>query len=273
MSDTTKFDQIEEEILSYEVSDEALETAAGTGKEKAGTIRSVSAADCPSARPDVLKRSRIPIPDRQTDEILTRRRVFRRFVIFFQDRFFFCLCSTRQRSFTSVDGLFRHFSVVTAPQHHHATKKVVRIGRMYVITTLPDSLRNSALQQTAACTFEPTPGLLRGRQQAEACYRCTPETHRRILCGLAFPRPVLQSNLLRCAPACLRHKRKTHSHRQNRSLGLRASLEYQINRRSLLKSALLMFAARWLPLPDWTSSAEAQENGKFGLAARRIAVR
>jgi hypothetical protein len=36
MSDTTRFDQIEEEILSYEVSDEALETAAGTGKEKAG---------------------------------------------------------------------------------------------------------------------------------------------------------------------------------------------------------------------------------------------
>ena len=29
-------DRPEEEILSYEVSDEALETAAGTGKEKAG---------------------------------------------------------------------------------------------------------------------------------------------------------------------------------------------------------------------------------------------
>ena len=37
MSDTTiGLDQIEEEILTYEVSDEALETAAGTGKEKAG---------------------------------------------------------------------------------------------------------------------------------------------------------------------------------------------------------------------------------------------
>ena len=36
MSDTTRFDQIDEEILSYEVSDEALETAACTGKEKAG---------------------------------------------------------------------------------------------------------------------------------------------------------------------------------------------------------------------------------------------
>jgi hypothetical protein len=37
MSDTTiRLDQIEEEILAYEVSDEALETAAGTGKEKAG---------------------------------------------------------------------------------------------------------------------------------------------------------------------------------------------------------------------------------------------
>ena len=37
MSDTTLgLDQTEEEILTYEVSDEALETAAGTGKEKAG---------------------------------------------------------------------------------------------------------------------------------------------------------------------------------------------------------------------------------------------
>jgi len=37
MSDTTiGFDQTEEEILTYEVSDEALETAAGQGKEKVG---------------------------------------------------------------------------------------------------------------------------------------------------------------------------------------------------------------------------------------------
>ena len=36
MSDTTRLDQIDEEILGYEVSDEALETAAGTGNEKAG---------------------------------------------------------------------------------------------------------------------------------------------------------------------------------------------------------------------------------------------
>ena len=37
MNDTTiGLDQTEEEILTYEVSDEALETAAGTGKEKAG---------------------------------------------------------------------------------------------------------------------------------------------------------------------------------------------------------------------------------------------
>jgi hypothetical protein len=37
MSDTTTgLDQIEEDILSYDVSDEALETAAGTGNEKAG---------------------------------------------------------------------------------------------------------------------------------------------------------------------------------------------------------------------------------------------
>jgi hypothetical protein len=33
---TIELDQTEEEILTYEVSDEALETAAGTGKEKAG---------------------------------------------------------------------------------------------------------------------------------------------------------------------------------------------------------------------------------------------
>jgi hypothetical protein len=36
MSDTTRLDQIDEDILSYEVSDEALETAAGAGKETAG---------------------------------------------------------------------------------------------------------------------------------------------------------------------------------------------------------------------------------------------
>ena len=36
MSDTTRFDQIDQEVLSFDVSDEALETAAGTGKEKAG---------------------------------------------------------------------------------------------------------------------------------------------------------------------------------------------------------------------------------------------
>jgi hypothetical protein len=36
MSHTTiGLDQTEEEILNYEVSDDALETAAGTGKEKA----------------------------------------------------------------------------------------------------------------------------------------------------------------------------------------------------------------------------------------------
>ena len=37
MSDTSiGLDQTEEEMLAYEVSDEALETAAGTGSEKAG---------------------------------------------------------------------------------------------------------------------------------------------------------------------------------------------------------------------------------------------
>jgi hypothetical protein len=35
-NDIIRLDQNEEEILTYEVSDEALETAAGTGKEKAG---------------------------------------------------------------------------------------------------------------------------------------------------------------------------------------------------------------------------------------------
>jgi hypothetical protein len=33
---TIGLDQTEEEILTYEVSDDALETAAGAGKEKAG---------------------------------------------------------------------------------------------------------------------------------------------------------------------------------------------------------------------------------------------
>jgi hypothetical protein len=37
MTDTTT-NQIEAEILSYEVSDEALEAAAGTVKDKAGSI-------------------------------------------------------------------------------------------------------------------------------------------------------------------------------------------------------------------------------------------
>jgi hypothetical protein len=37
MSDTSiELDQTEEEMLAHEVSDEALETAAGTGSEKAG---------------------------------------------------------------------------------------------------------------------------------------------------------------------------------------------------------------------------------------------
>jgi hypothetical protein len=34
----TTIDQTEEEILAYDVSDEALETAASTGKDKAGAI-------------------------------------------------------------------------------------------------------------------------------------------------------------------------------------------------------------------------------------------
>ncbi|HXQ83723.1 MAG TPA: hypothetical protein VN769_06615 [Xanthobacteraceae bacterium] len=37
MNDTT-IDQIEEEVLGYEVSDEALEAAAGTMKDKAGSF-------------------------------------------------------------------------------------------------------------------------------------------------------------------------------------------------------------------------------------------
>ena len=36
MSHTIGLDQTEEEILTYEVSDDSLETAGGTGKEKAG---------------------------------------------------------------------------------------------------------------------------------------------------------------------------------------------------------------------------------------------
>ena len=39
MNDTTLgLDQTEEEILTHEVSDEALETAAGTGKERAANF-------------------------------------------------------------------------------------------------------------------------------------------------------------------------------------------------------------------------------------------
>ena len=52
MNDTTKgLDQIEEQLLSYEVSDEALEIAAETGKDKAGnfTISFCSGlATCPA---------------------------------------------------------------------------------------------------------------------------------------------------------------------------------------------------------------------------------
>jgi hypothetical protein len=50
MNDDT-IDQIEDEILTYEVSDEALEAAAGTVKEKGGsqTISFCSGLDtCPS---------------------------------------------------------------------------------------------------------------------------------------------------------------------------------------------------------------------------------
>jgi hypothetical protein len=50
MTDST-IQQIEEEILSYEVSDEALEAAAGTVKDKAGsfTISFCSGLDtCPA---------------------------------------------------------------------------------------------------------------------------------------------------------------------------------------------------------------------------------
>ena len=37
MSDTTTgLDQVEEQVLSYNVSDETLETAAGSGRENAG---------------------------------------------------------------------------------------------------------------------------------------------------------------------------------------------------------------------------------------------
>jgi hypothetical protein len=47
---TIGLDQAEEEILTYEVSDEALETAGGTGKEKAGAFtlgHCTGLSDCP----------------------------------------------------------------------------------------------------------------------------------------------------------------------------------------------------------------------------------
>jgi hypothetical protein len=38
MNDTTRLEQTEEQILTYEVSDEALEIAAETGKDKGGNF-------------------------------------------------------------------------------------------------------------------------------------------------------------------------------------------------------------------------------------------
>jgi hypothetical protein len=47
MSHTTiGLDQTEEDILNYEVSDDALEMAAGTGKEKAGPYTAPFALIC-----------------------------------------------------------------------------------------------------------------------------------------------------------------------------------------------------------------------------------
>ena len=52
MNDTTiGLDEIGEELLTYEVSDEALETAAGTGRGP-GTTRSGSAPAYRPAQPD-----------------------------------------------------------------------------------------------------------------------------------------------------------------------------------------------------------------------------
>jgi len=42
-----EFDQIEEEVLTCEVSDEALEAAAGTGKELANWTMMCSGVSCP----------------------------------------------------------------------------------------------------------------------------------------------------------------------------------------------------------------------------------
>jgi len=38
MNDTTRLEQTEEQILTYEVSDEALEIAAETGKDRVGNF-------------------------------------------------------------------------------------------------------------------------------------------------------------------------------------------------------------------------------------------
>jgi len=52
MSDTTLvLDQTEEEILTHDVSDDALETAAGTGKDKAANLTGYMCSDlasCPA---------------------------------------------------------------------------------------------------------------------------------------------------------------------------------------------------------------------------------
>ena len=36
MSDPSRFDQVEEQVLHFDISDEALETAANSGREQAG---------------------------------------------------------------------------------------------------------------------------------------------------------------------------------------------------------------------------------------------
>src|ERR1035437_7518045 len=100
MSDTTRLDQIDEEILSYEVSDEALETAAGTGEEKDGnyTLGVFSGlVFCPVSR---LSWSWLLnfVPDRQIDRVkneapdITAPRSFP----FYLDAPPACCCSTRQ---------------------------------------------------------------------------------------------------------------------------------------------------------------------------------
>src|SRR6516164_4645382 len=80
-----------------------------------------------------------------------------------------------------------------------------------------------------------------------------------------FTGAIRQCFSSRCTPARWCHNAKGTIMSRN----MRSSLleEYQVNRRSVLKSALLAMAARRLPLPDWIGPALAEDkNWRHGLS-------